>query len=428
MKRFGHLLLLFSLMATLLMPVFAFAEAGPGQAGAAVKTDAQTAAELGLLSGDGNGINIAYLAKGSTRIQAAIISLRLQGKLDEATVFLGTTSFADSNLVGKSNQAILAYLHNHPEFGWSGAGANRFDPLAPISSQQLYKVLLEVLGFKSNVDFDYKNTEMFAASKGLTQIAGISKLTNAHIASALIETLSEQMSAGHILFDMLKEQGVVAASAALPAGERIELRTDSKLGTFFTNGEGRTLYYFSNDAQNLDACQGQCITNWPFLTSDQLQIPATLNATDFTKLTHADGTTQWMYKGWPLYTFVKDAKAGDTLGDGVNGVWFVVNPTEIKGTKAGQAMSQPSEASKTYHIDIKDYSFGSGPLTVEAGSTIIFTNFDDMQHNAVAVNGSFSLPLLSKGDTYTITLDKPGTYDYYCQPHKSFMTGQIIVK
>ncbi len=537
MKRFGHLLLLFSLTATLLMPVFAFADAGPGQAGAAVKTDAQTAAELGLLSGDGDGINTAYLSKGSTRIQAAIISLRLQGKLTEATAFLGTTSFADSNLVGKGNQAILAYLHSHPEYGWSGAGANHFDPLAPISSQQLYKVLLEVLGFKSNVDFDYKNTEMFAASKGLTQIAGISKLTNAHIASALIETLSAQMSAGHILFDMLKEQGVIAASAALPAGERVELRTDPKLGTFFTDGKGRTLYFFSNDAQNLDACQGKCITSWPFLTSDQLQIPATLNAVDFTKLTHADGTSQWMYKGWPLYTFVKDVKAGDTLGEGVNGVWFVaksdyrvmigassdlgsyltddhgrtlyyfdkdipqmsacegdcltnwpaytsssgsipsslnvadlgmitrsdgskqtafkgyplyyfikdlkhgdasgqnvnqiwfvVNPTEFKGTKASQTMSQPSDTAKTYHIDIKDYSFGSGPFTVEAGSRIIFTNFDDMQHNAVAVNGSFSLPLLSKGDTYTITLDKPGTYDYYCQPHKSFMTGQIIVK
>jgi predicted lipoprotein with Yx(FWY)xxD motif len=31
----------------------------------------------------------------------------------------------------------------------------------------------------------------------------------------------------------------------------------------------------------------------------------------------------WAYEGHPLYTFVKDKKAGDTTGDGANGVWHV---------------------------------------------------------------------------------------------------------
>lgn len=65
---------------------------------------------------------------------------------------------------------------------------------------------------------------------------------------------------------------------------------------------------------------------------------------------------------------------------------------------------------KTYHVDIKEFSFGSEPLTVEAGSRIVFTNYDDMKHNAVAVDGSFSVPMLAKGETYTITLEKAGTY------------------
>jgi plastocyanin len=105
----------------------------------------------------------------------------------------------------------------------------------------------------------------------------------------------------------------------------------------------------------------------------------------------------------------------------VGNVWFVVDPAKFTGTTAGQSV-------KTYHVDIKDFSFGTGPLTVEAGSKIVFTNYDDMKHNAVAVDGSFKIPLLAKGESYTITLDKPGTYDYYCEPHKNFMTGQIIVK
>ena len=42
---------------------------------------------------------------------------------------------------------------------------------------------------------------------------------------------------------------------------------------------------------------------------------------DFTLATREDGTTQWAYKGHPLYTFVKDAKAGDTKGEGFGGLW-----------------------------------------------------------------------------------------------------------
>ncbi|WP_217597032.1 plastocyanin/azurin family copper-binding protein [Cohnella sp. GbtcB17] len=543
MNGFVKTIATLAMCASLLMPALASAADAsaptvqPG--GASIKTDGQTAAELGLLIGEGSGVTADYLAKGTTRIQAAIISLRLQGKLEAAKAYTDTDSFADANLAGASNRPILAFLHGHPEYGWTGEGANRFNPLAPVSSQQLYKVLLEALGYRSNADFAYKDTEAFASGKGLTSIAGTPALTNAHMADALVESLSAPTAMGHSLFDMLQMEGVLPATAEMPAGERLSLRRDAAGDAYLADGKGLTLYFFSNDAENLDACQGQCVANWPLLTAEELQIPAGLNPADFTVVTHASGVKQWMYKGWPLYRFVKDVKAGDTLGEGVGGVWFeakpdyrvmigknaelgsyltdregrtlyyfdkdtpqtsactdtclanwpaydaaagkvpstlnatdfgtiirpdgtkqaafkgyalyyfvkdtkhgdvtgqnvnqvwfVVDPAKFSGTTAGQAApAAPAEQTgKTYHIDIKDYSFGSGPLTVEAGSTIIFTNFDDMKHNAVAVDGSFAGPLLAKGESYSIKLDKPGTYDYYCQPHKAFMTGQIIVK
>ncbi|MEH7087334.1 hypothetical protein V7139_32250, partial [Neobacillus drentensis] len=74
--------------------------------------------------------------------------------------------------------------------------------------------------------------------------------------------------------------GVIPASAKLP--ERIGLRTDAKLGTVLVDSNGRTLYTFSKDAQNLDACQGPCLANWPILSADQLQIPASMDPKDFT--------------------------------------------------------------------------------------------------------------------------------------------------
>jgi predicted lipoprotein with Yx(FWY)xxD motif len=45
---------------------------------------------------------------------------------------------------------------------------------------------------------------------------------------------------------------------------------------------------------------------------------------DWSVIRRGDGTPQWAYKGRPLYTFIKDTKAGDTNGDGVGGHWHVV--------------------------------------------------------------------------------------------------------
>ncbi|MFC5652256.1 plastocyanin/azurin family copper-binding protein [Paenibacillus solisilvae] len=524
-RRFGLFLLIVSLCAWLIPAVSVSAEEGAP----AVTTDAQTAAKLGLLLGDGDGVTDSYLGKQSSRIQAVIISLRLQGKLEEAKNFTGAAGFSDASVVSSSNQAILGYLKSHPELGWNGTGDGKFNPLAAIDSQQLYKVLLEVLGYKSGTDFTYAKTEEFAAGKGLSQIAGTAPITNAHIATALVEALSAMTMQGHSLFEMLQGEGVIDAAAALPAGERIKLSSTDKLGTYFTDSKGRTLYYFTKDAADLTSCQGDCLKAWPIFYADDLQIPSSLNAADFGVLKRSDGTEQTTYKGWPLYYFVKDQAAGDVLGEAVGGVWFVAKsdyaamigtspklgnyltdeygrtlyyfdkdtpqtsvcegtclvnwpaylaagdyvPTGvskadigtitrsggskqttykgfplyyfIKDKAHGDVLGQDvgnvwfvvnpgtftgttAPIPKTYHVDIKEYSFGTGPLTVEAGSKVVFTNFDDMKHNAVAVDGSFSTPLLSKGDSFTITLNKAGTYDYFCEPHKKFMTGQIIVK
>lgn len=385
---------------------------------AEVRTDAKTVEELGLLIGEGNGVNATYLAKKSTRLQAAIISLRLQGVLQDAMSYKGKTNFSDANQVNKANQTVLAYLKNHPEYGWSGTGNGKFNPNAEISSQQFYKVLLEIMGYHSGKDFDYAKTESFANTKGMGQITGTASLTNAHIATALVEALTAKTADNQTLFAKLQKNGVIKKSAVLPKGERIKLSSTTKLGVFFTDQNGRTLYYFTKDAEDLNACQGNCLTNWPIFYAEQLQIPATLNAADFSVITRTDGTKQTTYKGWPLYYFVQDKSPGDVKGEGVNDVWFVINPNKLN-----ERVSQ----AKTYHIDIKNFSFGE-PLTVEVGSKIVFTNYDDMNHNAVAVDGSFSTPLLKKGESYTITLNKAGSYDYYCEPHKEFMTGTIIVK
>ncbi|MGD0751228.1 MAG: hypothetical protein ABSA23_07450 [Anaerolineales bacterium] len=43
-----------------------------------------------------------------------------------------------------------------------------------------------------------------------------------------------------------------------------------------------------------------------------------------------DGTTQVTYNGWPLYYWVNDKVAGDTTGENVQNVWFVITPGGAK--------------------------------------------------------------------------------------------------
>jgi hypothetical protein len=116
------------------------------------------AAELGVLLGDGNGVTDTYLAKTTTRLQGAILTLRLLGKEKEALAHTGTDNFSDSASVSQSLRPVLSYLKTHAELGWSGTGGGRFSPNASITSQQVYKVMLESLSYRTGTDFTYAGT------------------------------------------------------------------------------------------------------------------------------------------------------------------------------------------------------------------------------------------------------------------------------
>lgn len=92
------------------------------------------------------------------------------------------------------------------------------------------------------------------------------------------------------------------------------------------------------------------------------------------------------------------------------------------------SLTTSGEAKQSYTVEISDFKFGPAELTVEAGSTVTFKNLDNVEHNAVATDGSFKTPLLGQNETASVTLSTPGEYEYYCEPHKSFMKGKIIVK
>lgn len=96
-----------------------------------------------------------------------------------------------------------------------------------------------------------------------------------------------------------------------------------------TDGKGMTLYTWDKDTQGtataaaVSACYDKCAVNWP-----PLWAPAdTAVSGDWTLVDRTDATGEHAgmkivaYKGWPLYLWIKDAKPGDTTGDGVGGTW-----------------------------------------------------------------------------------------------------------
>jgi len=113
----------------------------------------------------------------------------------------------------------------------------------------------------------------------------------------------------------------------------VRVSSNPQLGTFLVDGSGRTLYLFAIDEPNTSKCFGGCVRAWPLLTvagapsAGPGVSQALLGTTDHPEA--PAGTKQVTYNGSPLYTFIRDQKPGDTLGQGLNaagGLWWVVSP------------------------------------------------------------------------------------------------------
>ena len=130
----------------------------------------------------------------------------------------------------------------------------------------------------------------------------------------------------------------IFASSPLVAADStptIAVATDAKLGKILVDGKGMTLYMYTKDTKDTSNCYGGCAAAWPpLLVTDKPMLGGDVMASLVSTTKRTDGTMQVTYAGWPLYYWKNDKAAGDTTGQDVGHVWYVVAPdgTIVKPT------------------------------------------------------------------------------------------------
>jgi predicted lipoprotein with Yx(FWY)xxD motif len=107
--------------------------------------------------------------------------------------------------------------------------------------------------------------------------------------------------------------------------------SESTVGPILVDEQGRSLYAFTDDAQNAgtSACTGDCYSQWPpLITAGEPTAGEGVDAALLGTFDREDGNTQVTYNGWPLYLYYGgDTSPGDINGQAVDGKWFLVSPT-----------------------------------------------------------------------------------------------------
>jgi predicted lipoprotein with Yx(FWY)xxD motif len=142
-----------------------------------------------------------------------------------------------------------------------------------------------------------------------------------------------------------------ATSTTAPISGVVDLSRSGTHGVVLVSRTGATLYRYAPDGTGPPRCTGACATAWPPLTVPAGSTAPTagsgVTSADLGMVTRSDGALQVTYKKMPLYTYVGDSTSGQTNGQGVGGIWFVVpmsdgNSTGSTGITVAPSTTKPN--------------------------------------------------------------------------------------
>ena len=227
------------------------------------------------------------------------------------------------------------------------------------------------------------------------------------------------------------------------------VRTAPGLGQILTDPDGKTLYLFTKDTEaNKSVCEGDCLANWPAFTADEpLSLPGGIDG-ELTSFDRGDGTMQVAYNGMPLYYFVADVNVGDTTGQGVGDVWYVVNPGQMMGMPMATPdmsmdMSTPEMMdSTTIDVSLSEFQIMASQTEFKVGVEYTFNITNDGQYNhefVIEQAGAKDQPLEADGAeaevepmdaggtaTLTWTFTEAGNYQFACHVMTHYSMGMAV--
>jgi plastocyanin len=99
----------------------------------------------------------------------------------------------------------------------------------------------------------------------------------------------------------------------------------------------------------------------------------------------------------------------------------------IAGLAAMTANVTAQPQPETMEVKIDNFTFGPAELAVPAGTTITWTNRDDIPHTVVSSDKVFKSKVLDTDEKFSSTFRTPGTFAYFCSIHPK-MTGRVVVQ
>jgi predicted lipoprotein with Yx(FWY)xxD motif len=116
--------------------------------------------------------------------------------------------------------------------------------------------------------------------------------------------------------------GAAATTTVAPSGTVVSSTNNTSYGAILVDGNGRTLYLFTpDDGMSTPQCTGSCAQTWPPLKASGA--PRAEGGAQQSMLGVESG--QVTYNGHPLYLYAGDSAPGQTNGQGVGGIWYVVS-------------------------------------------------------------------------------------------------------
>jgi plastocyanin len=99
----------------------------------------------------------------------------------------------------------------------------------------------------------------------------------------------------------------------------------------------------------------------------------------------------------------------------------------LLGCASGATLGLAFAGANETAVKIDNFTFTPQSVTVKAGTTVTWTNQDDIPHTVASTTKAFKSKTLDTDDKFSFTFTTPGSYEYFCSLHPH-MTGTIVVE